>query len=217
MFIIKYQDHCLKSVSSHWNLWTPIGVLPFKLLSNDTWCWTQPYSKLTNLFIYVKIAWKLFIASYFDQNFKSLSLWPCHCGHWTVWTGACEGTGCKFEPWHCWINIISHHSHVHRASITQALPGFSGYIWLDTKTVLKKMTEPTQEINAKSHNWQTCDSVMFVSFIPSIFRLSSSSSTWKSKKTFLWVKEENSLLKQNLFSPNLEVVHRKTSLCFRFP
>ena len=47
---------------------------------------------------------------------------------------AWDGTGCEFDSWQCRMFI--------EPTITWVPSGFSGYIWLDTKIVLKKKKEP---------------------------------------------------------------------------
>ena len=55
-----------------------------------------------------------------------------HCGL-VVLAPAWDGTGCEFDSWQCLIYIP--------CSLSLRLLGFSGYIWLDTKIVLKKKIE----------------------------------------------------------------------------
>ena len=48
---------------------------------------------------------------------------------------ALDGTGCEFDSWQCRIYIYPMFI---EPTITWVPSGFSGYIWLDTKIVLKK-------------------------------------------------------------------------------
>ena len=50
---------------------------------------------------------------------------------------AWDRTGCVFKSWLCRIYIVSYPMLI-EPTITWVPSGFSGYIWLDTKIVLKK-------------------------------------------------------------------------------
>ena len=56
-----------------------------------------------------------------------------------------DGTGCEFDSWQCRIYIISH---VHiEPSITWVPTGFSGYLRLDTKNCVKKISASRDDLD----------------------------------------------------------------------
>ena len=59
-----------------------------------------------------------------------------HCGL-VVSAPACYGTGCEFD----FLAVSDIYPMFIEPTITWVPSGFSGYIWLDTKIVLKKVSE----------------------------------------------------------------------------